>query len=136
MAQSLWSIPDVSAVGRIPEVRRWRCARRHAFESAGFRVDSCSGEVLCDGFDRPISLDPEMVEILASEWWETDPSFTEVPSHSHSSHSWKKVMADRWFSATISSDLKPGPWSKQRSVQPTANQYTTAGHNYSVTIFQ
>ena len=24
-AQSFWSISDISAVGRIPEVRRWRC---------------------------------------------------------------------------------------------------------------
>ena len=101
VAQSFWSISDVSAVGRIPEVRRWRCgavpARRHAFQSAGFRVDSLSGEVLRDGFGRPFSLDLEMVEILASERWETDPSFPEVPSQLLSSDSWKKVMADRWF---------------------------------------
>ena len=48
---------DVSPVGRIPEVRRWRCggvpARRHAFGSAGFRVDSRSGEVLRDCLGRP-----------------------------------------------------------------------------------
>ena len=101
VAQSFWSISDVSAVGRIPEVRRWRCgavpARRHAFQSAGFRVDSRSGEVLRDGFGRPFSLDLEMVEILASERWDTDPSFPEVPSQLLSSDSWKKVMADTWF---------------------------------------
>ena len=89
VAQSFWSISDVSAVGRIPEVRRWRCgavpARRYAFQSAGFRVDSRSGEVLRDGFGRPFSLDLEMVEILAPERWETDPSFPEVPSQSPSS---------------------------------------------------
>ena len=54
-------------MGRVPEVRRWICgavlARRHAFESAGFRVDSCSGEVLRDCFGRPISLDPQVAEI-------------------------------------------------------------------------
>ena len=40
----------------VPEERRWRCGApaRHAFGSAGFRVDSC----------RPISLDPELVEIM------------------------------------------------------------------------
>ena len=101
VAQSCWSISGVSVVGRIPEVRRWRCgavpARRHAFESAGFRVDSRSGEVLRDDFGRPISLGPEMVEIIASERWETNPSFPEVPSRLPSSHSWNNVMADRWF---------------------------------------
>ena len=63
--QFLWSISDVSAMGRIPEVRRWRfdavLARRHAFESAGFQVHSRNGEVLRDGLGRPISLHPEMV---------------------------------------------------------------------------
>ena len=58
---------------------QWRCravpTRRHAFESAGFRVDSRSGEVLRDCFGRPISLKPELAEIIASERWETDPSF-------------------------------------------------------------
>ena len=51
---------------RIPEVRGWRCgavpARRHAFESAGFRVDPRSGDVLRDGSRRPISLHPKLVE--------------------------------------------------------------------------
>ena len=58
-------------MGRVPEVRRWRCGavpgRRHAFECAGFRVDSCSGEVLRDCFGHPISLDPELAGIIASE---------------------------------------------------------------------
>ena len=76
---------------RVPEVRRWICgavlARRHAFESAGFRVDSCSGELLRDCFGRPISLDPELAEVIASERWETDPSLPEVPSRLLSSHS-------------------------------------------------
>ena len=58
VAQSFWRKSDVSAVGRIPEVRRWRCGavlpRRHAFESVGFRVDSRMGEVHRDGFGRPI----------------------------------------------------------------------------------
>ena len=62
-AQSFWNPSDVATVGRVPELRRWRCgavpARRHAFESSGFRVDSRSGEVLRDCFGRPISLDPE-----------------------------------------------------------------------------
>ena len=78
---------EVAAVGRIPEVRRWRCgavpARRHAFESAGFRVDSRSGEVLRDGVGRPISLDPEMARPCGGR----DSSFPEVPSRLLSSHS-------------------------------------------------
>ena len=41
-AQSFWNRSDVSTVGRVPEVTRLRCGavfvRRHAFESAGFRV--------------------------------------------------------------------------------------------------
>ena len=49
VAVSFWDISDVATVSRVPEVRRWRCAAvpagRHAFESAGFRVGSCSGEV-------------------------------------------------------------------------------------------
>ena len=70
VAQSFWSFSDVAAVGRVLEVR-WSCgavpARRHAFERAGFRVDSRSREVLHDFFGRPISLDPELAEIIASE---------------------------------------------------------------------
>ena len=50
---------DVVSVGRIPEARRWKNgavpARRQAFESAGFGVDSRSGDVLRDSFDRPMS---------------------------------------------------------------------------------
>ena len=92
-AQSFWNPSDVATVGRILEVRRWRCgavsARRHVFESTGFRVHSCSGEV------RPISLDLDLAEILASDESDTDPSFPEVPSRLLSSHSWKKVMADQ-----------------------------------------
>ena len=68
-------------MGRVLEVRRWRCgavlARRHAFESDGFRVDFCSGDVLRDCFVRPISLDPELAEMM-------------VPSRLISSHSRKK----------------------------------------------
>ena len=67
------SISDVAAVGRVPELRRWSCglvpARRHAFESAGFRVDTCSGEVLRDWFRRPSSLNPGLAEIIAFERW-------------------------------------------------------------------
>ena len=37
-------------------------------------------------FCRPISLDPEMVEILVFERWETDPKFPEVPSRLLPSH--------------------------------------------------
>ena len=68
VAQSFWIVSDVAAV----------C---HTFVSAGFRVGSCSAEVLRDCLGRPISLDPELAEIIASERWETDSSFPEVPSH-------------------------------------------------------
>ena len=91
VAQSFRNPSDVAAVGRVPEVRKWRCgavlARRDAFERAGFRVDSRSWEVLRDCFGRPISLDPELAVIIASELWETDPSFPKVPSRLLSSHS-------------------------------------------------
>ena len=101
VAQSFWDISDVATVSRVPEVRRWRCgavpAGRHAFESSGFRVGSCSGEVLSDGFGRTVSLDPELEEIIASGRGETDSNFREIPSHLLSSQSWKKVVADRWF---------------------------------------
>ena len=87
VTQSFWNPSDVASVGRVP--RRCRCravpARRHAFESTGLRA--------C--FGRPFSLDPELAKIIASERWETDPHFPEV--HILSSHSWKKVIADRWF---------------------------------------
>ena len=50
VAQSFWNPLDVATVGRVLEVCRWRCgdvlARGHVFESAGFRVDKRSGEVL------------------------------------------------------------------------------------------
>ena len=54
-------------------------------------------KVFRDCFGRPISRGPELAEIIASERWETDPSLPEVPSRLLSSHSWKKVMADKCF---------------------------------------
>ena len=77
------------------------------FLSAGLRVDSGSGEVLRDCFGRPISLDPEPAEMVASERWETDLSFPELPSPLLSSHSWKKVMADKWF---FDDDIRREAW--------------------------
>ena len=82
--------------------KRWRCgtvlACRHAFESAGFRVGSGSGEVLRDCFlGHPISLDPELVEI-------TDLSFPEVPSRFALESLREKGNG---FSTTMSSDLEP-----------------------------
>ena len=123
-ARRYWSPSDVAMVGRVLEVRRSRFgavpARRHAFDSAGF-----SG--------RPICLEPELVEIIASERWETDPSF---PSRLLSSHSWKKVMVDSGFSTTTPSELKPGPCAKQPCAQHTASRDTTTGYYDSGTIFQ
>ena len=40
-------------------------------------------------------VDQGLAGIIASERWETDPIFPKVPSHLR--HSWKEVMADRWF---------------------------------------
>ena len=135
VAQSFWSMSDVSAVDRIPEVRRCRCGAipsgHHVFESAGFRVDSRSGEFPRDEFGRPISLYPEVVDIPASE------QFPEVPFHLLWFHSLEKSQGRQvFFSTTISSDSKPGPRAQQPSVQPTANQYTTASYHFSVTIVQ
>ena len=85
---------DVATVGRVPEFKRWRCgaepARRHACESDGFRVHFRSGEVLRDCLVVRFLLTPELVEIVASERWETEPSFPEVPSPLLSSQSWKR----------------------------------------------
>ena len=84
---------------------------------------------------RPISLDPEMVDTLVPERWETDPTFPELPSHLFSSHSWQKVMADRWFFDDIFR-LEAQALVRAPELSPTANQYTTAGYCHSVTIFQ
>ena len=57
------------------EVRNWRWGEggegggvvpssRHTFESAGFRVDSCSGEVLRDRCCRPTSLYAKLAEVI------------------------------------------------------------------------
>ena len=64
---------------------------------------------------RPISLDPEMVDTLVSERWETDPTFPELPSHLFSSHSWQKVMADRWFFRRYLQTRSPGPGQSTRA---------------------
>ena len=84
----------------------------------GFRVDSRSGEVLRDCFGRPVSLDPELAAIIASDG--------------------RQIQAFQRCRLVCSrvADLKPGPWSKQPSAQHTAGRYTTAGYCDSVTIFQ
>ena len=84
---------------------------------------------------RPISLDPEMVDTLVSERWETDPTFPELRSHLFSSHSWQKVMADRWFFDDIFR-LEAQALVRALEISPTANKYTTASYCCSVTIFQ
>ena len=99
VAQSFWNPSDVATVCRDPEVRRWRCgavlSRRHAFERAGFRVDSRSGEFLRDCFGRPISLDPELAAIIASDG--------------------RQIQAFQRCRLVCSrvTDVTPGPWSKQ-----------------------
>ena len=60
-----------------------------------------------------------------------NPSLTGVPPRLLQSHACKILMADTWFSTTISSDLKPGP-----SAQHTACWYTTVGYCHSVSLFQ
>ena len=67
---------------------------------------------------------------IASERWEADPNFAEVPSRLLSSHSWKHVMADKWF---FDDDiLRP----EAPALVKAASRCTTAGCCYSVTIFQ
>ena len=106
---------------------------RHAFGSASVRVDSCSGEVLRDCFGRPISLDPELAEIIASERLETA-SFLKVPSPLLLSHSWKKVMADnRFFNDILRLEALALVTAASRAAH---SQHTTPGHCYSVTIKQ
>ena len=67
-------------VGRVPEVRRWRCgavpARRHAFEIAWFSCSIRVTEKLCDCSGRPISLDLELAETTASERWDAGCSYS------------------------------------------------------------
>ena len=106
-----------------------------AFQSAGFCVDSRFGQVLRDGFGRPISLDPEMVEILTSERWETNPTCSEVPSHlflessAEEGHGRQVVYRRRY-------PLEARALVRAAQRAPTANQHTTADCYYSVTIFQ
>ena len=110
--------------------RRWRCeavlARRHASFFVSILV---AGEVLRDCCGRPTSLDPELAEIIASERWETDPSFPEVPSRfALESLVEKDFGCQMVFRRTaMSSDLKPGPWSKQPSAQHTASRFLDCG---------
>ena len=89
-AQSFWSISDVTAVGWVPEVKNGDAVQQllvvMLLGLLGFRVDSRSGEVLRDCFGRPVSLDPELAEMISSERRETDPKFPEVPSRLLSSH--------------------------------------------------
>ncbi|CAK0910262.1 unnamed protein product, partial [Prorocentrum cordatum] len=84
VSQPLWSTADVAAVGRVPEVSRYRLggtrAREHAFEVAGFKVDPESGEVERDFLGRPVRLDREAREILEAARWEHNDDFPEVPS--------------------------------------------------------
>ena len=79
-AASLPEFCDWSSLMADTNVGRWRCgavtARRHAFESAGFCVDLCSGEVLLDCFGRPISLDQDLAEIIGSEPWGDRPKLS------------------------------------------------------------
>ncbi|CAK0895503.1 unnamed protein product, partial [Prorocentrum cordatum] len=98
VSQSLWSTADVAAVGRVPEVSRYRLggarAREHAFEVAGFRVDPESGEVERDFLGRPVRLDRGAREILEAARWERNGDFPEVPS--------SLLAKDRWRCWTAS----------------------------------
>ena len=57
VAQSPWPVEDAAAVGRVPELSRYRLggtrAREHAFEKAGFKVDPENGDVERDFLGRP-----------------------------------------------------------------------------------
>ncbi|CAK0906248.1 unnamed protein product, partial [Prorocentrum cordatum] len=103
VAEAEFDSAQVALVGRISELSRWRLgaglARQHAFESAGFLLNSETGEVVRDAEGAPRRLDSELLDILNSERWECDPAFPEVPHELlHDSH-WKTVMADRWVFA-------------------------------------
>ncbi|CAK0841912.1 unnamed protein product, partial [Prorocentrum cordatum] len=91
-SQPLCLTADVAAVGRVPEVSRYRLggarAREHAFEVAGFKVDPESGEVERDFLGRPARLDREAREILEAARWEHNDDFPEVPS--------SLLAKDRW----------------------------------------
>ena len=77
VAQFFGSISVVTAVGRMPAGGQY--LSKH-FRALGFRVGSCSGDVLRDYFGDPISLDLELTEIIAFERWESDSHFSESPS--------------------------------------------------------
>ena len=94
----------------------------------GSRVDSRGGEVVRDRFGRPISLDPELAEIIAPSDGRQIQAFQWCRLVCSRVNQGKKVWLTGGFSTTISSDLKPGPLSKQPSTQHTANQYSTAGY--------
>ncbi|CAK0800111.1 unnamed protein product, partial [Prorocentrum cordatum] len=100
VAEACFGTETVAEIGRVSELALWRLgaglARQHAFECAGFLLDSETGEVVRDEAGAPKRLDAELQRVLASERWELDPSFPEVPSWLlHDSH-WATVMADRW----------------------------------------
>ncbi|CAK0812006.1 unnamed protein product [Prorocentrum cordatum] len=100
VAEACSGTETVAEIGRVSELARWRLgaglARQHAFECAGFLLDSETGEVVRDEAGAPKRLDAELQRVLASERWELDPSFPEVPSWLLNDSHWATVMADRW----------------------------------------
>ena len=63
VSQSVWPLQDVAAVGRVPELSRYRLggtrAREHAFEVADFKVGPESGDVERDFLGRPVRFDDD-----------------------------------------------------------------------------
>ena len=103
VSQSFWSLQDVAAVGRVPELSRYRLggtrAREHAFEVAGCKVDPESGDVERDFHGRPVRLDREAREVLEAARWEHNADVSEVPSRLLAGDHWHTILADRWHYA-------------------------------------
>ena len=59
-------------------------------------TDPETGDVQRGPFGRPIRLDPEVMETLRAERWQSNPDVKEVPSYLLARDRWKTVMADRW----------------------------------------
>ncbi|CAK0900961.1 unnamed protein product [Prorocentrum cordatum] len=82
VAEACFGTETVAEIGRVSELARWRLgaelARQHAFECAGFLLDSENGEVVRDEAGAPKRLGAELQRVLASERWELDPSFPEA----------------------------------------------------------
>ncbi|CAK0875073.1 unnamed protein product, partial [Prorocentrum cordatum] len=74
----------------------WTHERQHAFERAGFSLDSETGQVVRGAGGAPRQLDAQLRQVLGSERRDADPDFPEVSSQFLRDSHWTTVMADRW----------------------------------------